>query len=141
MHMLEDMLTACVLEYGGSWDTHFPLLEFAYNNSYRSSIGMPPYKMLYDRHCRTPTYWLEAGEKQFTGQEIVQMIVEKVSRWKGVIVFEKRGKLGPRYIGPFLISEILNDQIVVLDLPPELTGVHNTFNVCHLRKCKVDDEM
>ncbi|XP_071686768.1 uncharacterized protein [Rutidosis leptorrhynchoides] len=60
---LEDMLRACVLEYGGSWDSHLPLIEFAYNNSYHSSIGMPPYEMLYGRRCRMPTYWLEAGEK------------------------------------------------------------------------------
>ena len=50
---LEDMLRACVLEYGGSWDSHLPLIEFAYNNSYHSSIGMPPYEMLYGRRCRT----------------------------------------------------------------------------------------
>ncbi|XP_071712845.1 uncharacterized protein [Rutidosis leptorrhynchoides] len=64
----------------------------------------------------------------------------KVSTWKEVIRFGKRGKLGPRYIGPFPINEILNDQTVVLDLPLELAGIHNTFNVCYLRKCKVDDE-
>ncbi|XP_071687546.1 uncharacterized protein [Rutidosis leptorrhynchoides] len=64
----------------------------------------------------------------------------KVSPWKGVIRFGKRGKLAPRYVEPFPISEILNDQTVVLDLPSELDGIHNTFNVCYLRKSKVDDE-
>ncbi|XP_071728010.1 uncharacterized protein [Rutidosis leptorrhynchoides] len=64
----------------------------------------------------------------------------KVSPWKGVIRFGKWGKLAPRFIGPFSISEILNDQTVVLDLPPELAGIHNTFNVCYLHKCKVEDE-
>ncbi|XP_071714260.1 uncharacterized protein [Rutidosis leptorrhynchoides] len=55
-----------------------------------------------------------------------------VSPWKGVIRFGKRGKLSPRFIGPFPIIEILNDQTVVLDLLPELADILNTFNVCYL---------
>ena len=51
---LEDMLRACVLEFKGSWDRHLPLMEFAYNNSYQSSIEMAPYEALYGRKCRTP---------------------------------------------------------------------------------------
>ena len=51
---LEDMLRACVIEFKGSWDTHLSLIEFAYNNSYQSSIGMAPFKALYGRKCRTP---------------------------------------------------------------------------------------
>ena len=46
---LEDMLHACVLQFKGSWDTHLSLMEFAYNNSYHSSIGMAPYEALYGR--------------------------------------------------------------------------------------------
>ncbi|XP_071714872.1 uncharacterized protein [Rutidosis leptorrhynchoides] len=67
------------LEYGGSWDYHLPLIEFAYNNSCHSSIGMPPYEMLYGRKCQTPSCWLEAGEKQFAGPEIVHQTAEKVA--------------------------------------------------------------
>ncbi|XP_071718584.1 uncharacterized protein [Rutidosis leptorrhynchoides] len=73
----------------------------------------------------------------FTVGEYVYL---KVSQWKGVIRFGKRGKLAPRYIGPFRIRQVLNDQTVVLDLPPELAGIHDTFNICYIRKCKVDDE-
>ena len=61
---LEDMLRACVIEYGGNWDTHLPLVEFAYNNSYHSCINMAPYEMLYGRRCRTPTCWLEPGRRE-----------------------------------------------------------------------------
>ncbi|TLX69655.1 transposase family protein, partial [Labilibacter sediminis] len=169
---LEDMLRACVIEYGGSWDTHLPLVEFAYNNTYHASIGMAPYEMLYGRKCRTPTCWLEPGEKQFAGPEIVQMTADKVaiardrlrvarerqkkysdmkhrpkafevgervmlkvSPWKGIIRFGKRGKLGPRFIGPFEILERVGDQAYKLDLPPELEGIHNVFHVCYLRRC------
>ncbi|KAI3810873.1 hypothetical protein L1987_20496 [Smallanthus sonchifolius] len=58
---LEDMLRACIIYFGGSWDSHMPLAEFSYNNSYHSSIGMPPYEMLYGRRCRTPVCWGEVG--------------------------------------------------------------------------------
>ncbi|KAJ9552297.1 hypothetical protein OSB04_016342 [Centaurea solstitialis] len=58
---LEDMLRACVLDFGGSWDTYLPLAEFSYNNSYHSSIGMPPFEMLYERRCRTPICWEDYG--------------------------------------------------------------------------------
>ncbi|KAI3732915.1 hypothetical protein L1987_64127 [Smallanthus sonchifolius] len=58
---LEDMLRACIIDFGGSWDSHLPLAEFSYNNSYHTTIGMPPYEMLYGRRCRTPICWGEIG--------------------------------------------------------------------------------
>ncbi|KAI3701793.1 hypothetical protein L6452_27142 [Arctium lappa] len=75
---LEDMLRSCVIDFSGSWDTHLPLVEFAYNNSYHTSLGMAPFEALYRRKCRTPVCWLEAGEKQFAGPEIVQETADKV---------------------------------------------------------------
>ena len=74
---LEDMLRSCVIDFGGSWDSHLPLEEFAYNNSYHYSIGMAPFEV-YGRKCRTPVRWLEAGEKQFVRPEIVQEMTDKV---------------------------------------------------------------
>ena len=53
IHILEDMLRSCVIDYEGSWDRHIPLVEFVYNNSFQSSIGMAPYEALYGRKCRT----------------------------------------------------------------------------------------
>ena len=61
---IEDMLRACSLDFKGSWDDHLPLVEFAYNNSYHSSIGMSPYEALYGRKCRSPLVWDEVGEKK-----------------------------------------------------------------------------
>ena len=58
---LEDMLRACVLNFGGSWDTYLPLAEFSYNNSHHSSIGMPLFELLYGRRCRNPICWGEVG--------------------------------------------------------------------------------
>ncbi|XP_075486269.1 uncharacterized protein LOC142525869 [Primulina tabacum] len=75
---LKDMLRACALEFSSNWSTHLPLIEFAYNNSYHSSIGMAPYEALYGRKCRSPLYWDEVGEKALVGPELVQMTVDKV---------------------------------------------------------------
>ena len=51
---LEDMLRMCVMDFGGQWDLHLPLIEFAYNDSYHASIEMAPYKALYARKCISP---------------------------------------------------------------------------------------
>ncbi|XP_062028654.1 uncharacterized protein LOC133744583 [Rosa rugosa] len=77
--VLEDMLRACVLDFKGSWEDHLPLIEFSYNNSYHSSIGMAPYEALYGRPCRSPICWAEAGDKVLLGPEIVQETTEKIS--------------------------------------------------------------
>ncbi|KAJ9545341.1 hypothetical protein OSB04_025048 [Centaurea solstitialis] len=162
---LEDMLRSCIIDFGGNWDTHLPLVEFAYNNSYHSSIGMAPFEALYGRKCRTPTCWIEAGEKQFAGPEIIQettdkvksirerlrtaqdrqksyadkkrrpmdfqlgdRVMLKVSPWKGIIRFGKRGKLSPCFLGPFTILEKIGLQAYRLELPPEMDGIHPTFH-------------
>ncbi|KAM0035077.1 putative nucleotidyltransferase, Ribonuclease H [Helianthus debilis subsp. tardiflorus] len=54
---LVHMLRACVMDFGGSWDDHLPLVEFSYNNSYHNSIKMAPYEMIYGRKYRTPVCW------------------------------------------------------------------------------------
>lgn len=54
---LEDLLRACAIDFGGSWDTHLPLAEFSYNNNYHSSIRCAPFEMLYERKCRSPVLW------------------------------------------------------------------------------------
>ena len=69
--IIEDMLRACVLDFGDSWSTHLPLAEFAYNNSYQASIGMYPFEALYGRRCRTPICWEEVGEKKLLPPNLV----------------------------------------------------------------------
>ncbi|XP_037474324.1 uncharacterized protein LOC119350746 [Triticum dicoccoides] len=75
--IVEDMLRSCILEFKGAWDEYMPLAEFAYNNSYQSSIQMAPYEALYGRRCRAPIYWDEVGERKFLGPDIIQETEEK----------------------------------------------------------------
>nr|GEX63897.1 putative reverse transcriptase domain, ribonuclease H-like domain, aspartic peptidase domain protein [Tanacetum cinerariifolium] len=137
---LQDMLRACVINFGKGWDGHLPLVEFSYNNSYHTSIKAAPFEALSGRKCRSFICWAEVGDAQLTGLEIVHettkkiiqikkriqaardrkksyterrrkplefeagdKVMLKVSPWKGVKRFGKRGKLNRRYIGPFKI--------------------------------------
>nr|GEV13992.1 hypothetical protein [Tanacetum cinerariifolium] len=76
---LEDMLRACVLDFGGSWDVHLPLVEFSYNNSYHSSVRCASFEALYGRKFRLPLMWAEVGEGHLIGLELVQETIEKIS--------------------------------------------------------------
>ena len=77
---LEDMLRACALDYTGNWDRHLPLAEFAYNNSYHSSIKMAPYEALYGRRCRTPICWDEVGERKLSKVELIDQTIEIIQK-------------------------------------------------------------
>ncbi|WVZ56332.1 hypothetical protein U9M48_006880 [Paspalum notatum var. saurae] len=94
-----------------------PLGEFAYNNSYQKSLGMAPFEALYGRRCRTPLKLVRArehglGEKSYSDKRRRPLVFEKddhvylkVSPMKGVHRFGVKGKLAPRYVGPFKIIE------------------------------------
>ncbi|GJZ43841.1 putative reverse transcriptase domain-containing protein [Tanacetum coccineum] len=68
---LKDMLRACVIDFGCSWDTHLPLAEFSFNNSYHSGIRCAPFEALYGRKCISPILWAKIGESQLIGPEMV----------------------------------------------------------------------
>ncbi|GJX36010.1 putative reverse transcriptase domain-containing protein [Tanacetum coccineum] len=143
---LEDMLRACVLDFGGSCDVHLPLVKD--NNSYHASVRCAPFEALYGRKCRSPIMWAEVGEGQLIGFELVQETTKKISQikdrlklkvlpWKGVVRFGKKGKLSPRFVGPFEIVKKVGPVAYRLDLPEELNGVLDTFHVSNL-KCLAD---
>ena len=175
---LEDMLRACVIDFGGCWDDHLPLMEFSYNNSYHTSIQAAPFEALYGRKCRTPVCWSDIGENQLTGPQLVQettdkvlqirerlktardrqksyadvrrkplefnigdKVLLKVSPWKGVVRFGKKGKLSPRFVGPFEIIKRIGPVAYQLQLPEEMSGVHDVFHVSNLRKCLADESL
>ncbi|GJV32674.1 putative reverse transcriptase domain-containing protein [Tanacetum coccineum] len=58
---LKDMLRACIIDFGKSWDNHLPLVKFSYNNSYHSSLKSSPFEALYGQKCRSPVCWSEVG--------------------------------------------------------------------------------
>jgi len=72
--------------------------------------------------------------------QVGDKVMLKVSPWKGVIRFGKRGKLSPSFLRPFKVLERIGSQAYRLELPPELQGIHSTFHVCYLRKCLADEE-
>ena len=169
---LEDMLRACIIDFKGSWDDHLPLIEFAYNNRYHSSIQMAPYEALYGRKCRSPIGWFDVGETKLIGPDVIQQAVDKVkliqerllaaqsrqksyadnrrrdlefqigdwvflkvSPMRGVMRFDRKEKLSPRYIGPYQIVRRIGKVAYELDLPSDLEAVHPVFHVSMLRKC------
>ena len=71
IQVLENMLRSYVINYEGSWDRHILLVEFVYNNSFMSSIGLAPYEALYERKCRTPLCWTELSEKKIIGPDLI----------------------------------------------------------------------
>ncbi|GJZ37726.1 putative reverse transcriptase domain-containing protein [Tanacetum coccineum] len=173
---LEDMLRACVIDFGNGWEGHLPLIEFSYNNSYHASIKAAPFEALYGRKCRSPVCWAEVGDARLTGPELIHETTEKivqikhriqaardrqksyadvrrkplefqvgdrvmlkVSPWKGVVHFGKRGKLNPRYIGPFKVLAKVGTFAYRLELPQQLSRVHSMFYVSNLKKCLSDE--
>jgi hypothetical protein len=170
--ILEDMLRACTLQYGRSWDKSLSYAEFSYNNSYQESLKMTPFEMLYGHRCRTPLFWSKAGEWKVFGPNVLQeaekqvhMVREnlrvvqsrqksyadhwrrelsfevrdfvylKVSPMRGLHHFKVRGKLAPRFIGPFKILENRGEVAYQLKLPPQLSDVRGVFPVSQLKKC------
>ncbi|GKB08576.1 hypothetical protein Tco_0836888, partial [Tanacetum coccineum] len=73
--------------------------------------------------------------------QVGDMVMLKVSPWKGVIRFGKHGKLSPRYIGQFKIIERIGPVAYKLELPDKLRGIHSTFHVSNLKKCLADENL
>ncbi|GJX44027.1 reverse transcriptase domain-containing protein [Tanacetum coccineum] len=132
---LEDMLRVCVMDFGGCWDTHVPLVEFSYNNSYHTSVKCAPFEAL----SRQKSY----ADKRRKPLEfkVRDRVLLKVSPWKGVVRFGKKGKLAPRYVGPFEIVECVGPVAYRLKLPQELSCVHDTFHVSNLKKCLAEPDV
>nr|GFA47088.1 putative reverse transcriptase domain-containing protein [Tanacetum cinerariifolium]GFA55227.1 putative reverse transcriptase domain-containing protein [Tanacetum cinerariifolium] len=152
---LEDMLRAYAIDFGKGWVNHLPLVEFSYNNSYHATIKATPFEALYGRKTTEKIVQIKqriqaARDRQKSYAELKRKPMEfqvrdkvmlKVSPWKGVVRFGKQGKLNPKYVGPFKVLERVGDVAYKLNLPEELSRVHNTFHVYNLKKCHADEPL
>ncbi|KAA3488134.1 DNA/RNA polymerase superfamily protein [Gossypium australe] len=152
------MLKYCILEFESTWEKHLSLIEFAYNNSFQTSIKMAPYEALYGQKCRTPLYWTELKTEQKV-KVIRDSLKASSDRWKSyadlerkdiefeigdkvllkkVLRFGRKGKLSPRFIGPYEIIERIGLVAYRLLLPSELEKIHNVFHVSMLLRYRSD---
>ncbi|GJZ45109.1 reverse transcriptase domain-containing protein [Tanacetum coccineum] len=93
------------------------------------AVRCAPFEALYGRKCHSLIMWADVREVQLIGPDIA---------WKGVVRFKNKGKLAPRFVGPFEIIKKVGPVAYMLDLPEELNGVHDTFHVSNLKKCLAD---
>ncbi|GJX92883.1 putative reverse transcriptase domain-containing protein [Tanacetum coccineum] len=147
---LNDMLRACVIDFRKGWVNHLPLVEFSYNSSYYANIKATPFEALYGQKCRSPVCWAEVGEVQLTGPEIVQETTEKIIQIKQRIqaahgrqksYADLNHKPMEFQVGDRVMLKVLEKVGYVaykLELPQELSRVHNTFDVSNLKKCYAD---
>ncbi|GJS36693.1 putative reverse transcriptase domain-containing protein [Tanacetum coccineum] len=144
------MLRACVLDFKGSWDVHLLLVEFSYNNSYHSSemctvLGFVWKKVSFADYIKDRLKVARDRQKSYADKRrkplkfsVGEYVLLKLLPWKGVVCFEKKGKLAPRFFGPFEITEQIGSVAYRLRLPEELNGIHDTFHVSNLKKCLAD---
>nr|GEV70003.1 putative reverse transcriptase domain-containing protein [Tanacetum cinerariifolium] len=150
---LEDMLRACVIDFGSSWDCHFPLVEFSYNNSYHASIKAAPYEALYGQKCRSPVYWSEVGDSQLTGPELIREMTEKIVQIKNCLLtacsrqksyVDRRSKPLEFEVDDMVLLKILarvSPVAYTLELPEELKRINSTFHVLNLKKCLAEGDI
>ncbi|KAF3665496.1 UDP-glycosyltransferase 74F1 [Capsicum annuum] len=150
---LEDMLRACLIDFKDSWVDYFPLIEFAYNNSYHSSIQIALFEALYGRRFRTLIGWYKVGETRLFGQDLVHQVMEKVKiireRLKSAQSLQKSYSDVQRRELEFEVDEWVFLKIVrrisgvsyELDLLVILATVHTVFHVSILKKYIADHSL
>ncbi|GKA06772.1 putative reverse transcriptase domain-containing protein, partial [Tanacetum coccineum] len=148
---LEDMLCACVIDFGKGWVKHFPLAEIFIKSVICLHKG-PPHliEALYGEISITCVLGRTAQDRQKSYANLKQKLMEfevrdrvmlKVSHWKGVVRFGKRSKLNLRYVRPFKVLAKVRKVAYRLELPEEFSRVHHTFHVSNLKKCYADEPL
>ncbi|GJX21920.1 putative reverse transcriptase domain-containing protein [Tanacetum coccineum] len=137
---LEDMLRAYVMDFGGSWDAHLPLIEFSYNNNYHTSINLLDQKIcanktIYEKivQIKKRLKTARSCQKSYADKrrkplefQVRDRVFLKVSPWKRVVRFGKKGKLAPRYVGPYEIVERV--------VPVPLDEIEIDENLCFVKE-------
>nr|GEY22445.1 putative reverse transcriptase domain-containing protein [Tanacetum cinerariifolium]GEY22450.1 putative reverse transcriptase domain-containing protein [Tanacetum cinerariifolium] len=131
---LEDMLRACVIDFGKSWVNHFP--EIVQETTEKIIQIEQRIQAARDRQKRYANLKRKLMEFQ-----VGDRVMLKVSPWKGVVRFGKHQKLNPKNVGPFKVLEKVRSITYKLELPQELSRVHNTFHVSNLKKCYADEPL
>ncbi|GKB44247.1 putative reverse transcriptase domain-containing protein [Tanacetum coccineum] len=140
---LKDMLRACVIDFGGSWD-----VACSMGRDWESSLtGLELVQETTDKVVLIKEKLKAARDRQKSYAdkrrkplefEVGERVLLRVSPWKGVVHFRKKGKLALRYVGPFEILERIGLVAYRLRLPEELNSVHDTFHVSNLKRCLAD---
>nr|GEV97734.1 putative reverse transcriptase domain-containing protein [Tanacetum cinerariifolium] len=138
---LEDMLRACVIDFGNGWERHLPDAQL---------IGPELIHEITEKILQIKQRIQAARDRQKSYADVRLKPLEfqvgdrvmlKVSPWKGVVRFGKREKLNPRYIGPFKVLDKVGAVAYRLELPQQLSMVHSTFHVFNLKKCLSDEPL
>ncbi|GJX46368.1 hypothetical protein Tco_0271558 [Tanacetum coccineum] len=145
------MLRACTIDFGKGWVKHLPLAKFSYNNIGEAQLTGPELIQETTENIVLIKQRIQAAQdrqKSYANLkrkpmefEVRDRVILKVSPWKGVVRFGKRGKLNPRYVGPFKVLAKFRKVAYRLELPQELSRVHHTFHVSNLKKCYADEPL
>ncbi|GKA81749.1 putative reverse transcriptase domain-containing protein [Tanacetum coccineum] len=138
---LEDMLRACVINFGNGWERHLPLIKFSYNNSYHASNKAASFEALYGQKCRSPVCWAEVGDAQLTGPELIHETTEKIVQIKQRIQAARDRQKSYSDVRRKPLEFQVGD-LVMLKVSPwkgVLSRVHMTFHVSNLKKCLSDE--
>ncbi|GJU83730.1 putative reverse transcriptase domain-containing protein [Tanacetum coccineum] len=135
---LEDMLRACAIDFGKGWAEvgEVQLTGPKIVQETTEKIVQIKQRMQVARDRQKSYADLKRKPMEF---QVGDKVMLKVSPWKGVVHFGKRGKLNPRYVGPFKVLEKVGSVAYKLELPQELSRVHNTFHISNWKKCHADE--
>ncbi|GJZ95532.1 putative reverse transcriptase domain-containing protein [Tanacetum coccineum] len=125
---LEDMLRACVIDFGKGWERHLPLVEFSYNNSYHASIKAAPFEVLYGRKCRSHVCWAKVGDVQLTGPEIIHETTKKIVQIQQRLQAARDRQRSYANIRRKPLEFQVGDRVI-------------TFHVSNLKKCLSDESL
>ncbi|GKB71415.1 putative reverse transcriptase domain-containing protein [Tanacetum coccineum] len=144
---LEDMLRACAIDFGKGW-CHLPVCWTEVGEA--QILGPELIQETTEKIIQIKQRMQVARDRQKSYADLKRKPMEfqvrdkvmlKVSPWKGGVRFGKRGKLNLRYVRPFKVLEKVGEVAYKLEIPEELSRVHNTFHVSNLKKCHADEPL